>query len=74
MTGNCGLCQVAHWLVMIGALNWGLVGVGGFTGSDLNVVHMVLGAWPTLEWIVYILVGVSALVKVFQCCPCCKTK
>lgn len=46
---------------MIGALNWGLVGVGGFMGSNWNVVNLLLGSWPTVEWIVYVLVGLSAV-------------
>ena len=48
-------------LVVVGALNWGLVGLGGFMGSDLNVVHMVLGSWPQVEWAVYVLVGLAGL-------------
>ncbi len=51
-------------LIIVGALNWGLVGVGGFVGSDLNVVHLVLGSWPMVEWLVYVLVGVSAVLEV----------
>ncbi len=43
-------------LVLVGALNWGLVGLGGW-----NVVNMVLGGWPGLERLVYVLVGLSAL-------------
>ena len=52
-------------LVIVGALNWGLVGLGHLVQSDLNVVHMVLGAWPTVEGLVYLLVGLSALVLMF---------
>ena len=52
---------IAFILVVIGGLNWGLIGLGAFAGSDWNVVHMILGSWPTIEWIVYILVGLSAL-------------
>ena len=52
---------IAFILVIVGGLNWGLIGIGGFVGSDLNVVHMILGSWPTVEWIVYVLVGLSAL-------------
>lgn len=48
-------------LLAVGGLNWGLIGLGGFMGSDWNVVHMLLGAWPMVEWVVYILVGLSAL-------------
>jgi uncharacterized membrane protein YuzA (DUF378 family) len=52
---------IAFLLTVIGALNWGLVGLGGFAGSDWNVVHMILGAWPAVEWVVYVLVGLSGL-------------
>lgn len=52
---------VTFLLAVVGGLNWGLVGLGGFAGSDWNVVHMILGSWPMVEWIVYVLVGLSAL-------------
>ena len=46
-------------LVIIGGLNWGLVGLGGFLGGDWNVVHMILGSWPSVESFVYLLVGIG---------------
>lgn len=52
---------IAFILVIVGGLNWGLVGLGGFAGADWNVVHMILGSWPSVEWIVYVLVGLSAI-------------
>lgn len=52
---------VAFILLVVGGLNWGLVGLGDFAGSDWNIVHMILGSWPTVEWTVYVLVGVSAV-------------
>ncbi len=52
---------VTSLLVVIGGLNWGLVGLGGFLGKDLNGVHMLLGAWPMVENSVYALVGLAAL-------------
>jgi uncharacterized membrane protein YuzA (DUF378 family) len=64
---------VASILVWIGGLNWGLIGVGGFAGSDWNVVNKVLGSMPTVEWVVYILVGLSALYLIFSHGKCCKT-
>lgn len=69
---GCTVCKVGCVLVMIGALNWGLIGLGGFLGRDLNVVHMVLGSWPAVESIVYLLVGVAAAVKLLSLCKCCK--
>lgn len=57
-----------HWvtwlLIIVGALNWGLVGLGGFLGMNLNVVNLIFGFSSSLEWIVYILVGLSALYEV----------
>lgn len=52
--------MVSFLLLIVGGLNWGLVGLGGFVGADWNVVHMILGGVPSIEWIVYILVGLSA--------------
>lgn len=43
-------------LVIVGALNWGLIGV-----FDFNLVNYLLGAWPMVEKVIYILVGLSAL-------------
>ncbi|MEK7068185.1 MAG: DUF378 domain-containing protein [Patescibacteria group bacterium] len=51
--------MIAHILVIVGALNWGLIGLGHFMGQDLNVVGMILGGMPELEAIVYVLVGLS---------------
>ena len=69
---RCNVCTVGYWLIIIGALNWGLVGLGGFLGRDLNVVNMLLGSWPQVEWAVYILVGVAAVVKALKLCKCSK--
>ena len=52
---------VAFVLVIIGGLNWGLVALGNFIGSEWNVVKLILGSWPTVESIVYLLVGLSAI-------------
>jgi len=56
-----GLNTLGWWLVVVGALNWGLVGLGALMGFDWNLVSMVLGSWPTLESVVYVLVGASGL-------------
>ena len=48
---------VALVLVIIGALNWGLVGV-----FDFNLVSALFGLDTALTNLVYILVGLSALV------------
>ena len=43
-------------LVIIGALNWGLVGA-----FDVNLVDMIFGSISWLATTVYILVGLSGL-------------
>ena len=53
--------MIAHVLVIVGALNWGLIGLGHFMSQDLNVVGMILGSMPELEAIVYVLVGLSGV-------------
>lgn len=56
------LHMIAFILAMVGALNWGLIGLGWFAGgADWNVVHLLLGSWMQLEAIVYVLVGLSAV-------------
>ena len=48
-------------LVLIGALNWGLVGA-----FDFNLVTALLGEDTMLTKITYILVGISALAFMFS--------
>jgi uncharacterized membrane protein YuzA (DUF378 family) len=82
MCGDCkgGMCKggcvgkmIAKILVIVGGVNWGLIGIGMLLGSDWNVVKMILGFMPTLEAIVYILVGLSAIMMIVGCkCAKCK--
>ena len=64
--------MVSWILVMVGGVNWGLVGLGGFMGSDWNLVHMILGSMPSVEWIVYVLVGLSAVYEIVMHKSTCK--
>jgi hypothetical protein len=48
---------IAFLLVVIGGLNWGLMGIN----ADWNVVHMLLSWSSMVERLVYILVGLSAI-------------
>ncbi len=50
------LIFIAKILVIIGALNWGLVGL-----FNLDLVERLFGHMSTVTRIIYILVGVSAL-------------
>jgi uncharacterized protein len=62
------LAQIARILVIVGGINWGLVGLGMLMGNDMtawNVVHMILGSVSWLEAVVYVLVGLSAIVMLW---------
>lgn len=72
--GKNPLFMVTGVLALVGALNWGLVGLGNFLNTNLNLVNLLLGAWPTVEWIVYLLVGVSALVYAVDFFKSCSGK
>ncbi|MEM3113043.1 MAG: DUF378 domain-containing protein [Candidatus Pacearchaeota archaeon] len=54
---------IAGVLVIIGAVNWGLVGIGGFAGGNWNVIAY-LG--DTIANIVYILVGLAGLYTIYM--------
>jgi uncharacterized protein len=51
---------VALILVIVGGLNWGLVGILNF-----DLVAAIFGAMSMLSQIVYALVGISALYLIF---------
>ena len=65
--GSSSMHSVAWWLLWVGGINWGLVGL-----FDWNLVEVVFGSWPWLVKIVYILVGLSALMMLAQCKSACK--
>lgn len=56
-------------LVTVGAVNWGLVGLGQFMAQDegYNLVNMLLGGvmGGQLESAVYLLVGLAGLYQVY---------
>ena len=52
---------VVFALLVVGALNWGLVGL-----ANINVVELILGSIPILLRLVYVLVGVAGLYKIYK--------
>ena len=51
---------ITYILVLIGALNWGLVGL-----FELDLVALLFGDMTILSRIVYSLVGISAIIYFF---------
>ncbi|MEK7073507.1 MAG: DUF378 domain-containing protein [Patescibacteria group bacterium] len=72
MMGHPKMCaghMAAYWLMWVGAVNWGLIGAFNF-----NLVNTILGSVPTVERIVYVVVGLSALFMLAKSmCKGCKT-
>lgn len=66
--GRSALEWIASILVVIGALNWGLVGIASFSGISYSwdLVALLLGSIPMLASIVYILVALSGIWMLIQ--------
>lgn len=66
--------KIANILVIVGALNWGIFGL-----FDINVVQLIFGEIWKLESIIYILVGISAVIVIVKgglsgcCCGTCSS-
>ncbi len=52
--------KLVAWILVLGAVNWGLVGF-----LNLNVVEAVLGAGSILTKLVYIVVGLAGVYKLY---------
>lgn len=62
-----GMHKLAFLLLVVGGLNWGLVGL-----FDFNLVGVLFGAWPLVEKVVYILVGLAAVSEVASHMDICR--
>jgi uncharacterized protein len=67
--------KVLHWiayvLVIVGGLNWGLVGLFNF-----DLVATLFGSMTTISKVVYVLVGLGAVYMIFSCpkkCVACSS-
>jgi uncharacterized membrane protein YuzA (DUF378 family) len=66
---NCMVCKIVGILVIVGAINWGLVGAIHF-----DVVSAIFGV-SVISRIIYIVIGVAGVLKLASCfkaCPCNK--
>lgn len=63
---------ISFVLVIVGALNWGFIGL-----FDFNLVAMIFGDMTMLGRLVYDLVGLSAVYMIYaayRCKEACNTK
>lgn len=66
----CVFCKIVGAVAILGALNWGLVGL-----ADYNVVAHLFGAASVVTRVIYGLIGLSGLALLasyFMDCPFCK--
>lgn len=52
--------QLIGWVLAIAAINWGLVGV-----LNINLVELILGSGSILTKVVYALIGLVGVYKVY---------
>ncbi len=65
---RCPICKIVGLLVIIGALNWGVIGAIG-----VNYVDRLTASAPIAARVIYILIGIAGLLKLLSCfkaCPC----
>ena len=53
------LQKIALVITIIGAINWGLIGL-----FDFNLVATLFESVPVIEKIIYILVGITGLINI----------
>ncbi|MEK7193668.1 MAG: DUF378 domain-containing protein [Patescibacteria group bacterium] len=63
------LHKLTFILLIIGGLNWLLIGLGG---SDWNLIEKLAGQGTPISMIIYILVGLSAVVEIVKHKSNCK--
>jgi uncharacterized membrane protein YuzA (DUF378 family) len=59
---------IAYLLLVIGGLNWGIIGI-----SNDNIVDRLLGNFSHASKAVYLLVGLAAIYVIIRCLFCCKS-
>ena len=67
---SCTFCKIVGAIAILGALNWGLVGI-----AQVNLIDQIFGAGSVLTRWLYALVGLSGialLVSYFYVCPACR--
>jgi len=72
---SCTTSITLKTIVIIGGITWGLIGLGMILGSigNWNIINIIFGSVPVLEAVLYIIIGVAAVMMIFDCkCKKCK--
>ncbi len=61
-------------LVIVGALNWGILGLSQLFGSSgWDLVTWLLGSIPVLKSLVFVVVGLAGVLAIVQVAQSCKS-
>jgi uncharacterized protein len=60
--------SISQILLIIGGINWGLVGL-----LDMNLVSTIFGDMTTISRVIYAAVGLSGLYALAHMCKMCKS-
>lgn len=60
------MSSFARILLIIGGLNWGLVGLGYFIGKELNFIDLFSNYYANLPAIIYSVIGAAAILLIFK--------
>lgn len=55
------LYSISFVITVLGSIQWGLIGLGGFIGKNINIVSFLSRGNSVFEYVVYLVVGISAL-------------
>jgi uncharacterized membrane protein YuzA (DUF378 family) len=59
------LYSVSFILTCLGALQWGIVGIGGFFGKNFNIIAILTKGNTMIEYGIYTLVGLAGLLYIW---------
>ena len=58
--------QISRIFLVIGGIDLGIIGIGNFLGSNLNIIELFSQFNPMLPTILYLIIGASAIVWMFK--------
>ena len=78
MNKKGNVLMISSIIAGVGALNWGLIGITNYMGSRFDLVEAIANLVPAwafhIQNILYIIVGLSAVVMFSIACPSHKNK
>lgn len=59
------LYSVSFILTCLGAVQWGIIGIGGFLGKNFNLVAVLTKGNTMIEYSIYTLLGLAGVVYIW---------